>query len=140
MYVRPAMALIDAGLSVKALLHITGDGLLNLARVAAPVGFVIDRPLPPQPIFALIQRAAQVSDAEMYRTFNMGTGFAVVVPPAEAEALHRHRRAARAARARVIGYATPDAQRRIWLPGAALVGVGKAFQAADAPPPARSAS
>jgi phosphoribosylformylglycinamidine cyclo-ligase len=138
MYVRPAMALIDAGLSVKALLHITGDGLLNLARVAAPMGFVIDRPLPPQPIFALIQQAAQVSDAEMYRTFNMGTGFAVVVPPADAERCIAVA-AQHGQRAQVIGYATPDAQRRIWLPGAGLVGVGKSFQAADAPPPARSA-
>ena len=135
MYVRPAMALLDAGLPVKALLHVTGDGLLNLARIVAPMGFVIDRPLPPQPIFALIQHAAQVAADEMYRTFNMGTGMAVVLPAADAEraialcAEHGHR-------AQVIGYATPDAERRIWLPGARLVGVGKQFVAADGPPPA----
>ena len=135
LYVRPAMAMLDAGLSVKAFLHVTGDGLLNLARIDAPMGFVIDRPLPPQPIFALIQHAAQTSAAEMYRTFNMGTGLAVVVPPAEAEralaiaAEHGHR-------GQVIGYATPDAERRIWLPGADLVGVGKQFLPADGPPPA----
>lgn len=137
MYVRPAMAMLDAGLTVKALLHITGDGLLNLARIAAPMGFVIDRPLPPQPIFALIQHAAQVAADEMYRTFNMGTGLGVVLPAAEAEraialaAEHGHR-------AQVIGYATPDGERRIWLPGAGLVGAGKQFRPADAPPPAPS--
>ena len=135
LYVRPAMAMLDAGLSVKAFLHVTGDGLLNLARIDAPMGFVIDRPLPPQPIFALIQHAAQTSAEEMYRTFNMGTGLAVVLPPAEAEralaiaAEHGHR-------GQVIGYATPDAERRIWLPGADLVGVGKQFLPADGPPPA----
>ena len=125
---------MDAGLPVKALMHITGDGLLNLTRIAAPMGFVIDRPLPPLPIFALIQRAAEVSAAEMFRTFNMGTGFAVVVPAAHAERAialareHGHR-------AQVIGYATPDPERRIWLPDAGLVGVGKQFRPADGPPP-----
>ena len=137
MYVRPAMAMLDAGLPVKALLHITGDGLLNLARIGAPMGFVIDRPLAPPPIFSLIQHAAEVSDAEMYRTFNMGTGFGVVIPTAQAE-----RAIAIAAehgpRAQVIGYATPDPQRRIWLPGAELVGVGKQFRPADGPPPPRA--
>ena len=134
MYVRPAMAMLDAGLPVKALLHITGDGLLNLARIAAPMGFVIDHPLAPPPVFALIQKAAEVSDAEMYRTFNMGTGLGVVIPAPQADraiaiaAEHGHR-------AQVIGYATPDAQRRIWIPGAKLVGVGKQFQPADGPPP-----
>lgn len=135
MYVRVAMALLDQGLGVKALLHITGDGLLNLTRVVAPMGFVIDRPLPPQPVFALIQHAAGVDDAEMYRTFNMGTGLAVVVAPADADraldiaAAHGHR-------AQVIGYAVADAERRIWLPEAGLVGVGKQFRAADEPAPA----
>lgn len=135
MYVRPAMAMLDAGLPVKAFLHITGDGLLNLSRIAAPMGFVIDRPLPPQPIFALVQHAAEVSDAEMYRTFNMGTGFAVVVPASAAERVVAIA-AEHGQRAQVIGYATPDAERRIWLPGAKLVGVGKQFRALDAPVPA----
>lgn len=136
MYVRPAMAMLDAGLAVKAFLHVTGDGLLNLSRVVAPMGFVIDRPLPPQPIFALIQHAAQVSAAEMYRTFNMGTGLAVVLEPGDAEraialaAAHGHA-------AQVIGYATADAERRVWLPGAGLVGAGKQFRPADGAPPER---
>ncbi|MBX3025742.1 phosphoribosylformylglycinamidine cyclo-ligase [bacterium] len=135
MYVRPAMAMLDAGLPVKALLHITGDGLLNLSRIAAPMGFVIDRPLPPPPIFALIQRAADVSEAEMYRTFNMGTGLGVVVPPAAAERAIGIA-AEHGQRAQVIGYATPDAERRIWLPAAGLVGAGKRFLPLDGPPPA----
>ena len=134
LYVAPALAMLDAGLAVKALLHITGDGLLNLSRVAAPMGFVIDRPLAPQPVFALIQRAAGVDDAEMFRTFNMGTGFAVVVSPGDAEravaiaAAHGHD-------AQVIGRAVADAERRVWLPAHRLVGAGKRFRPADGPPP-----
>ncbi len=135
LYVAPALAMLDAGLAVKAFLHITGDGLLNLSRVAAPMGFVIDRLPAPPPIFALIQRAAAVDAAEMFRTFNMGVGFAAVLAPGDAEraltiaAAHGHR-------AQVIGHAVADAARRVWLPAHGLVGVGKQFRPAEAPPPA----
>ncbi|MGD9764063.1 MAG: phosphoribosylformylglycinamidine cyclo-ligase [Candidatus Binatia bacterium] len=135
LYVRPALATLNAGLAVKAFLHITGDGLLNLSRIAAPMGFVIDRPLPAPPIFGLIQRAADVADAEMFRTFNMGTGFAAVVPADEAERAcaiaseHGHR-------AQVIGRAVADSQRRVWLPTHGLVSAGKEFRPAECAPPA----
>jgi phosphoribosylformylglycinamidine cyclo-ligase len=134
LYVTPALAMLDAGLAVRAFLHITGDGLLNLSRVGAPMGFVIDRLPTPPPVFALIQRAAAVDDAEMFRTFNMGIGFAVVVPAGDAEravaiaVAHGHR-------AQVIGHAVADTARRVWLPGYGLIGIGKQFRAADTPPP-----
>ena len=41
-YVREAMEILAKVRGVKALANITGDGLLNLLRVAAPVGYVID--------------------------------------------------------------------------------------------------
>ena len=45
---------------------------------------------PTPPIFAAIQRAAAVDDAEMRRTFNMGLGFLLVVSPDDvAEATRR---------------------------------------------------
>ena len=47
---------LDAGLPVHALAHITGDGLFNLVRTARPVGFDIERWPEPPPIFALVQR------------------------------------------------------------------------------------
>ena len=43
---------------MHGLAHITGDGLLNLLRLNARVGYEIDAPLPPQPVFALIARSA----------------------------------------------------------------------------------
>jgi hypothetical protein len=57
---------------VKALINITSDGLVNLTRVAAPVGYEIDRLIEPHPIFPLIQRHAGVEDSEMFEVFNMG--------------------------------------------------------------------
>jgi phosphoribosylformylglycinamidine cyclo-ligase len=135
LYVRPIVELLESGLAIHALAHITGDGLLNLSRVAAPVGFVIDAPLPPLPIFSLIQRLAEVETSEMFSVFNMGTGFCVVLAADDAD------RAIRAATdhghtARVIGYAVGDESRRVWLPEQGLVGEGKRFRSStDAPPP-----
>ena len=40
--------MLGQGVAVKALAHVSGDGLMNLTRVAAEVGFVIDA-LPPIP-------------------------------------------------------------------------------------------
>ena len=80
------MEILEQVAGVKALINITSDGLLNLTRVAAAVGFVIDRLIEPHPIFGLIQRLAKVDDSEMFEVFNMGIGFCYVVDPADADA------------------------------------------------------
>jgi len=127
-YVREVMALLDAGVDVKALAHITGDGLLNLLRVDAPgIGFRLDA-LPPAPaLFELIAARAGIDRAEMYTTFNMGVGFCVVVAPGDVDralALVR----AEGAGARIVGSAVADPDRRLVLPEPRLVGKGKAFE------------
>ena len=53
-YVRAVLALLESGVEVRGLAHITGDGLLNLLRLEAEVGYRIDSPLDPQPVFDLI--------------------------------------------------------------------------------------
>ena len=73
---------------VHGLAHITGGGLLNLKRLKK-VKFVIDDPLPPQKIFKFIQELGNIDDDEMFRTFNMGMGFAIVMPKEEAKKLER---------------------------------------------------
>jgi len=64
---------------VKGIAHITGGGLKKLARINKNVCFVIESPIEPQPIFKIIQKLGNVSDEEMYKTFNMGMGMAVIV-------------------------------------------------------------
>ena len=71
---------------VHGMCHITGGGLLNLERLTR-FGFAIDDPLPVPPVFAWLQERGAVPQDEMYRTFNMGMGFALVVPEHEADAL-----------------------------------------------------
>jgi phosphoribosylformylglycinamidine cyclo-ligase len=68
---------------VHGLAHITGSGLLKLRRIT-DLGFEITDPLEPQPIFRFLQEQGNVDDSEMYRTFNMGMGFVVVVRESEA--------------------------------------------------------
>ena len=66
-------------IKVKGLAHITGGGLKNLPRLKKNVKFVIDDPLEPQPIFKFLQDKGNIEDKEMYQTFNMGMGFAIIV-------------------------------------------------------------
>lgn len=83
-YVRAAYALWDAGIETRGLSHITGDGLANLTRLEADVGYEIDDLEEPPSIFGLIQRRGGIDDAEMFRVFNMGVGLVVIVPAEDA--------------------------------------------------------
>ena len=79
-YVKAIVELLRSEVDVHGLAHITSGGVNNLLRLAAPVGYEIDRPLPVPPLFNLIAERGNVSDEEMHEIFNMGCGFAVVVP------------------------------------------------------------
>ncbi|MFC4544689.1 phosphoribosylformylglycinamidine cyclo-ligase [Halosolutus amylolyticus] len=71
---------------VRAAAHVTGGGWTNLLRMGDRT-YAIDDPLPAQPVFEFVQQEGSVTDEEMHRTFNMGTGFVVAVPESEADAL-----------------------------------------------------
>jgi phosphoribosylformylglycinamidine cyclo-ligase len=73
---------------VHGMAHITGGGLLNLKRLKN-VKFVIDRPLEAQEIFRFLQKLGELDEKEMYRTFNMGMGFMIILPEEEAMELRK---------------------------------------------------
>ena len=85
-YVAAVQALWAAGVEPRGLVNISGGGLLNLGRLAADVSYELDALPPPPPVFSLIADAGNVPAATMYATFNMGTGFAIVVPAARQQA------------------------------------------------------
>jgi phosphoribosylformylglycinamidine cyclo-ligase len=85
-YVRAVLELLASPVSVRGLAHITGDGLNNLNRLRAPVGFEISDPLEVPPVFDLIAELGDVPEAEMYEVFNMGCGMVCVVAAADEEA------------------------------------------------------
>jgi phosphoribosylformylglycinamidine cyclo-ligase len=126
-YVPEAMDILSNVAGVKALINITSDGLLNLTRVDAPVGFEIDRLIEPHPVFGLIQRLAGVDDPEMYEVFNMGIGFCYIVDPGAADhvmgILRKHGR-----QAHRIGTAVADPEKHVRIPERGLVGRHKTFQ------------
>ncbi len=128
-YVKEAMDVLGRGVGVKALIHVTGDGLMNLTRVAADVGFVIDALPPAPPIFALIQRHGNVAMAEMFSVYNMGIGLCMIVGPKDADRvlaiLESHGR-----KAYRIGHATTAEPRRVILSAHDLTGEGKKFRPA----------
>jgi phosphoribosylformylglycinamidine cyclo-ligase len=85
-YVRAVLELLGSPVDVRGLAHITGDGLNNLTRLAAPVGYQIEAPLTVPPVFGLIRELGGISDAEMDQVFNMGCGFVCVVAAGDQEA------------------------------------------------------
>jgi phosphoribosylformylglycinamidine cyclo-ligase len=81
------LPLIRSG-TVRALAHITGGGVPeNLVRVLPPsVNAVIDRTSWSVPLeFAAVQRHGNVTDEEMFLTFNMGVGMIVVTDESDAD-------------------------------------------------------
>jgi len=83
-YVKPTLKLLSR-VKVKGLAHITGGGISNLKRLNKNMSFEIDSwPEIPE-IFMTIESKGKVERREMFRTFNMGIGFCVVVSPADTE-------------------------------------------------------
>lgn len=127
-YVRAVLDLLRSDMSVHGLAHITGGGVLNLLRLGKGIGYEIDAPLPVLPVFELIARLGEVAPAEMWKVFNMGCGFVVTVPEADADAAVELLAGHHPGTAR-IGRVTADAG-RVTLPGLGLVGDADGLAAA----------
>jgi phosphoribosylformylglycinamidine cyclo-ligase len=88
-YVKPVLELLTQ-VSVHAMAHITGGGITgNLPRVL-PAGCRarIRRGSWPVPaVFTALGEAGRVAEAEMFRTFNMGIGYVLVVAAADVDAV-----------------------------------------------------
>ena len=99
-YVRPALRALRRG-RVHGMAHITGGGLRNLVRLKPKVQFRITDPIEPPLMFRELQALGGIEDREMYQTFNMGMGFAIVVSESAAADVIRALRPG--VRAKVVG-------------------------------------
>ena len=99
-YVRPVLKVLQTA-TVHGMAHITGGGVRNIVRLKPSVEFSITEPLEPHTLFRELQALGGIEDAEMYQTFNMGMGFAIVAPEEEAKPIVQSLRPA--VRARVVG-------------------------------------
>lgn len=87
-YVKPLLKLL-AAMPVKGMAHITGGGITENVPRVLPVGLTAEVKkgsweMPP--LFSWLQAQGNVTDDEMYRTFNCGIGMVVIVSAAQAEA------------------------------------------------------
>jgi phosphoribosylformylglycinamidine cyclo-ligase len=86
-YARSVKAVLEAG-PVAAMAHVTGGGLTGNVPRVLPEGCraVIRRGSWTVPaVFEVLRSAGRVADAEMFRTFNMGIGYVVIVDRDRAE-------------------------------------------------------
>ena len=86
-YVKSVLALLEK-VDVKGISHITGGGFYeNIPRsIPKGLGAVIDRSaVRVLPIFDLIAKAGNVSERDMFNTYNMGVGMSIVVPAAQVD-------------------------------------------------------
>ena len=86
-YVKPILALLEQ-ITVKGISHITGGGFYeNIPRsIPDGLGVVIRKDdVRVLPIFDLIREAGNISEHDMFNTFNMGVGMTAVVAPEDAE-------------------------------------------------------
>ena len=86
-YVKPVLALLNE-VKVKGISHITGGGFYENIPRSVPDGLCAEikksnvRVLP---IFDLISERGNISERDMFNTFNMGVGMSIVVSEADAE-------------------------------------------------------
>lgn len=82
-YASTVLEMIDA-CDVHGIAHITGGGFSKLTRLNNEVGYRLDNLPKPKPIFDALEE--KVKDRiEMYRTFNMGVGMAIILPKDRAD-------------------------------------------------------
>jgi phosphoribosylformylglycinamidine cyclo-ligase len=91
-YLKPLEGILDSGM-IKGLAHITGGGLTdNIPRIL-PSGTAVEidkSSWPVLPVFTVMQQIGNVSESEMYRTFNMGVGMVVVCAPEHQPSITSH--------------------------------------------------
>ncbi len=84
-YVKPVLKLLEE-VQVRGISHITGGGFYeNIPRsIPDGLGAVIDKDsVRILPIFRLIQEAGNISERDMFNTYNMGVGMSIIVPADE---------------------------------------------------------
>ena len=80
-YVKPMLALFDE-VEVKAVSHITGGGFYENIPRSIPDGFcakIAKKDVRVLPIFNLLQKCGNVTEHDMFNTYNMGVGMTAIV-------------------------------------------------------------
>lgn len=95
-YTRPVLDMLDQGIHIKGMAHITGGGLLENVPRILPENCAVDikkSACPVLPIFSLLCQLGSLAEHEAYRTFNMGIGLVMMIAPATLSAMREVLRA-----------------------------------------------
>jgi len=87
-YYRHIQTLLDAGIEVKAIAHISGGGMPGNAARMLPPGLglrILRSEIPVLPVFHRIAETGGIEDSEMWNTFNMGIGCTLISASEQAE-------------------------------------------------------
>lgn len=84
-YAKVINALFEQSLNIHYLANITGHGFRKIMRAKEEFTYVIENLPEVDELFKFIQENSGMSDADMYGTFNMGAGFAVILPESETD-------------------------------------------------------
>jgi phosphoribosylformylglycinamidine cyclo-ligase len=85
MYVELLEAVMNAGVELSYISHITGHGLLKLMRPTKELTYRIERLPEVPPVLSFLVREAGLDAAAAYSTFNMGCGYAFYCPAGDGE-------------------------------------------------------
>jgi phosphoribosylformylglycinamidine cyclo-ligase len=114
-YCKQILSLIETGTSIKGLVHVTGGGFYeNIPRILPDgTGVRIDRSGFEIPaIFRVLQKDGDVSDREMFTTFNMGIGLMLFTQKEKAASIVSALKA-KGEKASVIGEVTSSRDKRV---------------------------
>jgi phosphoribosylformylglycinamidine cyclo-ligase len=82
-YAELVQAFLDANLDLHYITHITGHGLRKIMRAKTNFKYTIEKVFEVPEIFKFIQSNANLSDYQMYETFNMGQDYAIFLPESD---------------------------------------------------------
>ena len=86
-YVKPVLAALDQA-EIHGVSHITGGGFYENIPRCIPKGLcakISKSAIQVPPIFTLLQKKGNIPERDMYNTYNMGVGMALIVSPETAE-------------------------------------------------------
>jgi phosphoribosylformylglycinamidine cyclo-ligase len=91
-YTKPVLHLLSHNFNIQGMAHITGGGVIeNIPRILPP-GCDVQlkkHDCPSLPVFQILQTLGRLNDDEMYRTFNMGIGFVMIVQEKEVDPIRQ---------------------------------------------------
>lgn len=88
-YAKLIQDLLDNGVDIHYINYISGHGLRKIMRANRNFTYVLEKIFDAQEVFLFIQQHANLSDYEMYQTFNMGQDYVIFIPENDVEKAQR---------------------------------------------------